>query len=90
MVDFRSSRDTLHFFIFAKDAQRSETDFWDHVIFCAVFSFWDMVDYVFNIRIELRVLLIQKHSGSEGEAPHKNGGLSRTEPPKRKNKSEFV
>ena len=39
--------------IVLKDAQCSETDFFVSEFFCANFSFWDMVDFVLNIRSEL-------------------------------------
>ena len=45
----QSSRYTLktEFFIIPKDAQCSETDFWVHDFFFAIFSLWVMVDFVF-------------------------------------------
>ena len=46
----------LLFFIVPKDAHCSETVFLVHKFFCAIFSFWDMVDFVFDIRSELRTL----------------------------------
>ena len=34
--------------------QSSEMDFWVPDFFCAIFSFSDMVDFVFNIRNKLK------------------------------------
>ena len=50
--------DTAYIFFVPKDAQYSETDFLvPEFVFVAIFSFSDMVDFVFNNRSELGMIL---------------------------------
>ena len=43
----------FHFFFIPKDAQGYETDYvLQEFFFVAIFSFWDMFDFVLNIRSE--------------------------------------